>query len=516
MQSLWITEGLKAKFHSVPKPRLLRETHFGPDDPLLEPTKATLLAQIAAGKYIECDTPPEVCMPYFGVPKPDGTIRPIHDCRYVNKSMKAPKISLPGMPNLMEGVPSRYRWALHYDISSGFDHIPRHPDSYKYFGIRVDGKYYVSTRIAMGETCAPWAFQIWLHDMFKSFLRETELTFVPIKKQHIDDLLFLFTSSAQARAFRDKWHVWAAEHGLRLNLKKSTVEPTQVIKHIGFELDLRSKLCRLTASRHKEVTRLLCKLRDYHGPLPILVWQRVVGLLNWSRCSHPLILGLLSPAIDLINQPRDHVSSSVLAYDELLSHFAPNTPVSWANRSRPSQVIVTDATFGRAGIISDAGIASVPVPIKYRSTIYLAELWAASSALLTHTRRNAVVRLWIDNQPAMYSLRKGRTKSKHKANAALAQDLLLRVHRHLAALGAHVLPTYIRSKRNPADELSRLRLPSRRLFRSALRHRDCSSELRTRFHRLCSKDHVQEYDSSAVNKPLPRVDTKATQNKTST
>ncbi|KAF9195329.1 hypothetical protein BGZ51_002844 [Haplosporangium sp. Z 767] len=46
---------------------------------------------------------------------------------------------------------------------------------------------------------------IWLHDMYKSFLRETNFTFVPVKKQHIVDLLLLFTSKAQAVVFNNKW-----------------------------------------------------------------------------------------------------------------------------------------------------------------------------------------------------------------------------------------------------------------------------------------------------------------------
>jgi hypothetical protein len=487
MQRMWATEGLRAKFHKVPKPRLLRESHFRPDDPLYQPTKETLLAQVAAGKYTECSQPPLVCMPWFGVPKPDGTVRPIHDCRYVNKYMKAPKISLPGMPKLMKGVPSRYKWALHYDISSGFDHIPRHADSQTYFGLQIDGKYYVSTRIAMGETCAPWAFQVWLHDMFKSFLRESALTFVPIKKQHIDDLLFLFTSSAQARAFRDKWHSWAADHGLLLNLRKSTTEPTQVVKHIGFELDLRTKQCRLTKTRQKEVVELLQQFQSYTGPLPTLVWQKFVGLLGWARCASPYVLGLLSPAIDLINHPRLHVASTVVNYTELLSFFVANDPICWSTSSKPTAVIVTDATFARAGLISAAGCASVPVPVQYRSTIFLAELWAACSALLTHTRKNDCVRLWIDNQPAMYALRKGRTKASDPA----AQSLLTKVHRHLYKLRATVLPTYVHTSCNPADELSRLRLPSRRLLRFAWRHRDCSfPDVMTGFGRLCSTDSI--------------------------
>lgn len=486
MQSLWITEGLKAKFFTLPKPRLLRESHFRKDDPLFEPTKATLLAQVAAGKYELCETPPLVSMPWFGVPKPDGTVRPIHDCRYVNGFMKAPKISLPGMPKLMRNVPSSYKWALHYDISSGFDHIPRHPDSQTYFGISIDGKYYKSTRISMGETCAPWAFQIWLHDMFKSFLRETAVTFIPIKKQHIDDLLFLFTSKAQARVFRDKWHCWAAEHGLRLNIAKSVTEPTQVIKHIGFELDLRTKQCRLTKTRQAEVVELLLQLASYNAALPTQVWQRAVGLLGWARCSSPLVLALLSPAIDLINNPRPHVASQLLNYAELLSYFQTNNPICWSTSSSPTSVIATDATFARAGLISAAGCASVPIPLAYRSTIFLAELWAACSALLTHTRKNDCVRLWIDNQPAMYALRKGRTKAADPA----AMALLLKVHRHLYALRATVLPTYVRSALNPADELSRLHLPSRRLLRFCLRHRDCSPDVISGFDRLCSKDSI--------------------------
>ncbi|KAF9549973.1 hypothetical protein EC957_002033 [Mortierella hygrophila] len=54
MQRLWLTEGVRAKFHMMPKPRILRETHLKHDDPLYLPTKQTLLAQVAAGKYTEC------------------------------------------------------------------------------------------------------------------------------------------------------------------------------------------------------------------------------------------------------------------------------------------------------------------------------------------------------------------------------------------------------------------------------------------------------------------------------
>ncbi|KAF9199772.1 hypothetical protein BGZ59_003699, partial [Podila verticillata] len=165
--------------------------------------------------------------------------------------MKAPKISLPPMPRLMAQVNPKYKYALHYDISNGFDHIPRHPDSQPYFAIQVDGEFYQSSRIMMGETCAPWAFQIWLNDMFNAFIQETGLTFKTVKKQHIDDLLFLFTSTAQARVFREHWETWCRDHGVLLNLKKSMREPSHLVEHIGFHLNLKTRQAMLTTPRQE-------------------------------------------------------------------------------------------------------------------------------------------------------------------------------------------------------------------------------------------------------------------------
>lgn len=181
MQKTWLQEGLRNRFFKLPKPRHLRETHFCEDDPLLGVTKAMLLQQVAAGKYVLSELPPLISLPWFGVPKPNLTVRPIIDARYVNKYMISPKFSLPPMPKLVRNVLSCYKFARKYDITNGFDHLPRHKDSQTYFGIKIDGKLYTSTCILMDETCAPWAFQIWLHDMYKSFLREEGLSFTPIR-----------------------------------------------------------------------------------------------------------------------------------------------------------------------------------------------------------------------------------------------------------------------------------------------------------------------------------------------
>ncbi|KAF9359280.1 hypothetical protein BGX34_008458, partial [Mortierella sp. NVP85] len=149
------------------------------------------------------------------------------------------------MPKVMSTVSNRFQWALHYDISNGYDHLPKHPESRPYFAFELDGRYYQPTTLVMGETCATWAFQVLLHNLFKAFLAESNFTFRVVKKQHIDDLLFLFHSKAQALVFRDQWHAFASRIGLQLSLDKSVTTPTQYVDHIGFMLDLKAHTCRL-------------------------------------------------------------------------------------------------------------------------------------------------------------------------------------------------------------------------------------------------------------------------------
>lgn len=450
MQHLWMTEGLKNKFISPPKPRILRETHFREGDPLYAATKATIQLHISHGLFVEYEDP-SIVMPWFGVTKPNHEVRPIIDCRYVNQFQNPPKFSLPPVNKLFQNLPRSYKHALHYDIKNGFYHIPRHPDSYKYFCIQVDGKYYASTRIMMGETCAPWAFQIWLNAMFKSFLQEMQFTFTPVKKQHIDDLLFIFKSTAQARLFHQKWSDWCAAHGLMLNLPKSTISPVSIIKHIGFELDFRKQVFRLTPTRQKQSLRLLWHLKHYKGTLTQLDCQKIVGFLGWARGGSPLIHGLLDNLITAAGSANSVTfARNSIPFDEVISYFAENTEHHFNNRHMPVTLMITDATTERGGILHEKGAASVIIPSYYRDHIFASELWTAASALLTHTPRNTHIQLLVDNTAVMYALRKGRSTSKK------ATDLLIKVHRHLHQLGSWLTVTYIKSASNPADCLSRL------------------------------------------------------------
>ncbi|KAF9364830.1 hypothetical protein BGX34_000295, partial [Mortierella sp. NVP85] len=91
---------------------------MSPSDPAYQVTKDILYTMIAAGRF-EPRPDPKVVLPWFSVPKPDGTVRPILDCRRINVFKKAPPISFPPMPKVMSSVPRRFRFALHYDIKNG-------------------------------------------------------------------------------------------------------------------------------------------------------------------------------------------------------------------------------------------------------------------------------------------------------------------------------------------------------------------------------------------------------------
>ncbi|KAF9300809.1 hypothetical protein BGZ74_007457 [Mortierella antarctica] len=171
-------------------------------------------------------------------------------------------------------------------------------DFQTYFGVKIDGKLYTSTCILMDETCAPWAVQIWLHDM---------PLFYAHQKQHIGDCLFLFTSCTQAHVFHDRWSKWCNRQGLMLNLKKSTTSPVQVIDHIGFKMTSRTKrrVCppndakRPSTSSKNFAPRKLCSPPN-SGNKPSASWAGPAAPPHASLCCSPL--------------PSNFVKSGTLTY----------------------------------------------------------------------------------------------------------------------------------------------------------------------------------------------------------
>lgn len=84
-------------------------------------------------------------------------------------------------PAVMNNIPRSFNWSFHYDISSSFDHIPKKPRLQTLLRIPVGWKILPAHGFGRGRNLNPLGVPN---------LPNTPTT--DIKKQHIDDCLFLF------------------------------------------------------------------------------------------------------------------------------------------------------------------------------------------------------------------------------------------------------------------------------------------------------------------------------------
>lgn len=236
--------------------------------------------------------------------------------------------------------------------------------------------------------------------------------------------------------------------------------PSRQVEHIGFHLDLVHHNVKLSSKRLSQVLHMIRLLSQCHLTISLLEWQRVAGFLGWARCGSPLVLGLLSPIIDIINacDPKSPSKHAKNDWSALHAHFAPNKPIPFVFRTSKAQVLITDATPVLGGVLHEHGVDVLPIPDHLQGTPYRAELYTMVQGLLRHAKKDAVIYLWGDNQAAMSSIIKGRSRDP------VVQPLINSLWSHLSRLKSLCVSAYVRSQYNPADQVSRLGfVPSRRL-----------------------------------------------------
>jgi hypothetical protein len=329
MAHKWTQEGAKVLFNGSVVGGRGRTCYLSPNTIQYRESLVLLKAQIASGKFVkvpEGETP-LVIHPWFSVDKPGSSDhwRIVIDCDRTNRCTKAPKLNLPPIHRLLKDLQPEFVWGLKYDVKNGFDHVRRHPEFVKYFAIEVEGECYYSQTILMGESTAPWMFQTWLDSVYKAFVRSWKSEIRVVKKQHIDDMLMLFTSAEDALVFDQAWVKWCHDYGIRLNFKKSIRVPVQKVVHIGFMVDLVKRSATLTKTRQIQVLAVLDSVaRCYHTS--ILTLQKLVGFMNWARGGSPLVLGLLDPWIRSINDEGDVHRVDHTYIPQLRAFFITNLP----------------------------------------------------------------------------------------------------------------------------------------------------------------------------------------------
>ena len=237
----WLRAGVPLAWTKPPEPIRTKSI------PQSEEVKKEMKSLIRSGAFQFMDTP--FVSPTFTIPKKDGGIRLIHDLKSINAALTPPKFTLRGAQGAASVV-RNCNWLVALDLCHGYQQVAMDRKAVKYLGAMYGNKTVVSTVLPFGLSISPYIFTRitnWL-------AREIRKRFNLHVAVYVDD--FLLGGDSKEELPRGIESVKRFFNRLVVVLSpKTSQEPSQKVKFLGFLWDAASKEISVTPSRRKEYRR---------------------------------------------------------------------------------------------------------------------------------------------------------------------------------------------------------------------------------------------------------------------
>ena len=393
----------------------------------------------------------------FLVPKSSGKWRPVLDVSRLNKFVKKTKFSMETAQTVQRAI-RRGDWMISLDMEDAYFHIPIHQQSRKYLRFSFNGQVFQFKAMCFGLSTAPQVFTRVLAPLAK-IVHLAGFRII----LYLDDWLVLAESVEEILRARTFILKLTMELGIRINLEKSHLVPSQSSIYLGMRID---SIRFWVSPAEKRIDKAWKTLSEFwsSGSKPAKAWQSLLGFMSslekfvpgarlhmrrvqyffrraWSKdCQNQ---GILIPIPQDIKQ--------ILTW--------------WLDRNRiekgislevkqPDLFLFTDASRTNWGAkLNEFHLSGTWSETEKKEHINKLELRAIFKALvhLEQQVKGKVIAVFADNTTALSYIRKqGGTKSWDMFN--LVEQLLLWTEER----GIILIPRFVKGKENAAaDSLSR-------------------------------------------------------------
>ena len=284
----------------------------------------------------------------FLVPKRNGTWRPVIDLSGLNEYLVVDKFKMT-TPQSVRLTLSPGDWAISLDLKDAYFHIPIHPAYWKYLRFAVEGMTYSFVALPFGIATAPQVFTR-VFGVIGAFLRQHGVSMI----QYIDDWLVHHRDPNRLRAIVAELLPFLSHLGVKLNLAKSELVPTQRFTYIGVEFWTDRSLVLPPIDRVTKLQQLLATLRSRHV-CTAREFLSLIGLIN-SMMSYVSLGRLRLRPLQWYLKDRytpvsDPLTKSItLDWNVLRETFQHWQSVQWLRQGVPLQqpphdlTLVTDAS----------------------------------------------------------------------------------------------------------------------------------------------------------------------------
>lgn len=460
-----LTQGYELQFRRRP-PAFGRVKITSIDDP----AKAQALAQelstlLDKGAILPVDPllhPGGFYSTYFLVSKKDGGLRPILDLRGLNRYLKVLPFHMLTTA-VVQRVVCPGEWFTTIDLKDAYFHVPIAAHHQPFLRFAFQGHHYQFRVLPFGLSLSP-----------RVFTRCVAAALAPLQAggmkvlPYLDDWLVCAPSRAQVMRDTNRLMLHVSRLGLKVNVAKSCLVPTQRAAYLGLVLDSVAMKAYLSERRVDDILRLLPFFKRGRR-LPFVQFLQLLGKLTAASTAIPSGLLLLRPLQMWLNSfhldPRSHKHKLLRVSRVCVHALAP-----WQDRAfllggaplgvLPSfrETVATDASqLGWGAVWRGRSAQGRWSPRDRTQHVNVLELRAVHLALrhfLPHLQgKHVLVR--SDNRAVVSQINhQGGTKSAQLLQ--VSQRLLTWATPHLLSLRAMWLPG---DRNQVADFLSRRKPP---------------------------------------------------------
>ncbi|XP_077395323.1 uncharacterized protein LOC144031774 [Festucalex cinctus] len=254
----------------------------------LDQELSTLLAKDAIEAVDPLAQPGGFYSTYFLVPKKTGGYRPILDLRGLNRHLKVLPFHMLTKNDVLQSL-AQGEWFTSIDLKDAYFHVPIAPRHRRFLRFAYKGRHWQFRVLPFGLSLAPRVFTRFVRAALAP-LQSVGMKVLP----YLDDWLLCAPSRAQVIRDTSDLLSHVARLGIRVNLPKSSLVPSQRTDFIGVTLDTTVMRAHPSPHRVDDVLRLLAHFRGGRL-LPYVAYLRLLGKLTSMTAVVPLGLLTLRP-----------------------------------------------------------------------------------------------------------------------------------------------------------------------------------------------------------------------------
>eukprot|EP00667_Euglena_gracilis_P006679 EG_transcript_6737 len=199
----------------------------------------------------------------------------ISDCREINQQFQVKPFKLDHIQHIFP-VLEKGHWAAKIDLKDAYFHIPLSPGLRPFLRHQVGGQTWEFQTGCFGLNVMPQIFMSVMKTFEKLWRKRGIQVFI-----YLDDILLEAPTQNILQNHLNRVVKDLLNSGFKINVKKSTLQPTQVVTHLGFQLNFQGGKLQVPPQKVKTIKKELGKIvkKDYMSK------RQLAAIFGQIRCN---------------------------------------------------------------------------------------------------------------------------------------------------------------------------------------------------------------------------------------